>query len=54
MAMTGRKKAFFVVFTYVDLRYMEVDFDGPFWESMVRKLSAFYANHYRKHIASNM
>ena len=55
MALTKRKRAYFVVFTFVDIKVIEEQFDEEFWrESMLPKLTSFYNNHFRKYVASHL
>lgn len=55
MALTKRPKAYFVVFTFVDIQIIEVPFDSCFWVgSMLPNLISFYEVHFRKYLAENM
>ena len=55
MALAKRKRAYFVVFTFVDIKVIEEHYDEEFWkESMVPKLTSFYNNHFRKYVASHL
>lgn len=55
MAVTGRSKAFFVVYTFVDLKCISVDFDEHFWtNSMLPKLSLFFDKYFKKYITSQL
>jgi len=55
MAITGRKCCYFAVFTFVDFKYIELNFDCEYWEeSMIPKLTLFYEKYFRSFVASQM
>jgi hypothetical protein len=55
MAITKRPNAYFIVFTFVDLQIIELQFDECLWSgSMLPKLQCFYENHFRRYVSSHL
>ncbi len=55
MLLSGRKKCKFVIFTFVDIKIINVDLNEDFCNSiLIPKLSLFYENHYRQYLASKL
>jgi hypothetical protein len=53
MAITGRTKAYFVIYTFADIAVIEIDFSEDYWtNSMLPKLQLFYQKHYKKYLSS--
>ena len=55
MAIIKRKKAYFVVFTFADIKVTEELLDEEFWKvSMLSKLTSFYNKYFIKYVASHL
>ena len=53
MGVTGRNRAYFVVYTFVDVCIINVDFDEEFWlYSMLPKLELFYHKYFKTFVSS--
>lgn len=55
MGITGRNDGYFVVYTFVDIKIIEVKFDEDYWGlSMIPKLISFYEKYYRTFISQRL
>ncbi len=50
---TGKQSGYFVVYTFKDLKVIEIQRDGAFIQQMVAKLLNFYQSHFRMAVLHN-